>query len=66
MNEMEDWRPVVGYEGLYSVSNLGRVRSEDRIVTAGVGRVRHQSERILKPGSDRGGYLIVTLCNWEP
>lgn len=24
----EEWRPVVGYEGLYSVSSLGRVRSE--------------------------------------
>jgi len=25
--EVEIWRPVVGYEGLYEVSNLGRVRS---------------------------------------
>lgn len=24
----EEWRPVVGYEGLYSVSNLGRVRRD--------------------------------------
>ena len=28
----EEWRPVVGWEGYYSVSNLGRVRSETRIV----------------------------------
>ena len=27
---LEEWKPVVGYEGLYSVSNLGRVRSEER------------------------------------
>lgn len=27
----EVWRSVVGYEGLYEVSNLGRVRSLDRI-----------------------------------
>lgn len=27
---MEEWRDVVGYEGLYEVSNLGRVRSVDR------------------------------------
>lgn len=26
----EEWKPVVGFEGLYSVSNLGRVRSEER------------------------------------
>lgn len=31
MNE-EDWRAVVGWEGLYEVSSLGRVRSVDRIV----------------------------------
>lgn len=29
--EGEEWRPVVGYEGLYEVSNMGRVRSLDRI-----------------------------------
>ena len=28
---VEEWRPVVGYEGLYEVSNLGRVRSIDRV-----------------------------------
>jgi hypothetical protein len=30
----EIWRPVVGYEGAYEVSNLGRVRSLDRLVPA--------------------------------
>ena len=29
----EEWRPVVGYEGLYQVSDQGRVRSLDRIIT---------------------------------
>lgn len=28
----EEWRPVIGYEGLYEVSNLGNVRSVDRFV----------------------------------
>lgn len=32
---IEDWCPVVGYEGLYEVSNLGRVRSLDRKVWNG-------------------------------
>lgn len=28
----ELWKPIEGYEGLYEVSNLGRVRSLDRVV----------------------------------
>lgn len=31
----EIWKPVKGYEGYYSVSNLGRVRSEDRMDSRG-------------------------------
>lgn len=27
----EEWRPVTGFVGLYEVSNLGRVRSRDRV-----------------------------------
>lgn len=32
MNELESWLDVVGYEGLYQVSNLGRIRSLDHAV----------------------------------
>ena len=28
----EIWKPVAGYEGLYEVSNFGKVRSIDRII----------------------------------
>lgn len=28
----EVWKPILGYEGLYEVSNEGRIRSLDRIV----------------------------------
>lgn len=38
MTSNEEWRPVVGYEGFYEVSSLGRVRSLDRMVYAGTGR----------------------------
>lgn len=34
----EEWRPVVGYEGFYEVSNLGRVRGVDRKDARGVFR----------------------------
>ncbi|MCV7434792.1 NUMOD4 domain-containing protein [Mycolicibacterium bacteremicum] len=34
----EEWRPVVGFEGLYEVSSFGRVRSLDRLVPNGASR----------------------------
>ena len=45
----EQWRPVVGYEGLYSVSNLGRVRTEERVIVR-VGGIRcTYRARIMRP-----------------
>lgn len=43
---IEEWRDVPGYEGLYEVSNLGRVR---------------RNGRILRPYKDTWGYLSVSL-----
>lgn len=43
----EVWRPVVGYEGLYCVSNLGRVRTEPRMTTASYGKPHPVHQRIL-------------------
>lgn len=46
----EEWRDIEGYEGLYQVSNLARVRSLQR-----------QKTRIIKPEIIHTGYLRVTL-----
>ena len=54
----EVWRDVKGYEGLYQVSNMGRVKSLERKNNYG----RTVKERILKPAFDGWGYLVVTLC----
>ena len=54
--EQEIWKPVVGYEGLYEVSNLGRVKSVERYVP------RHVRGRIKEVHSGSGGYPCVTLC----
>ena len=57
---MEIWKDVLNYEGLYQVSNLGRVKSLKR-------KVRHFSgerlvpERILKGGVNDKGYILVNL-----
>ena len=58
----EEWRDVVGYEGRYQVSSMGRVKSLERTFIDKIGRERYVKECILKPGMDKGGYLRVDLC----
>lgn len=55
---MEEWKDVKGYEGLYQISNLGRVRS---FIEAGSHR-RCDEPRILKtPVSSGTGYRVCGL-----
>jgi hypothetical protein len=57
----ENWLPVVGWEGLYEVSDQGRVRSLDRL-TERNGRPYRLRGRVLKPHrTPPMGYLAVTL-----
>lgn len=49
----EIWKDVKNYEGLYQVSNLGRVKS--------LGNNRSRKEKILKPHTTKAGYLMVGL-----
>ena len=59
---MEVWAPVKDYEGLYAVSNLGRVKSLDRKVTDKNGtRTRLFKERILNNVCINTGYHLVSL-----
>lgn len=57
----EIWRPVVGYEGLYEVSNLGNFRSIDRWVVFADGRRRFFEGRPLKLKPNVDGYPLVLL-----
>ena len=54
----EEWRPIKDYEGLYEVSNMGRVKSLKRHDTLG----REKEEKILALANDRLGYKMVSLC----
>jgi HNH endonuclease/NUMOD4 motif len=56
----ERWLPVVGYEGLYEVSDLGRVKSLEKVVVVGKGAKRWYPEQIMKTGSGKS-YPVATL-----
>jgi hypothetical protein len=58
MNEI--WKDVPGYEGLYQVSSLGRVKSLSRLKTNG--KSTHISkDLIMSPNKNRDGYLCLLL-----
>lgn len=53
----EIWRDIKGYEGLYQVSNLGNVKSLERIDSHN----HLVKEKIKKPFTNKGGYLRVFI-----
>ena len=57
----EEWRAVVGWEGLYEVSSLGRVRSLDRATSHYCGGTLTRQGRELKPRETPSGHLLVAL-----
>lgn len=58
--EIEEWKPITGYEEDYEVSNLGRVRSKDILVWGGKSYYQKKG-KILKPGLGGTGYYTVSL-----
>jgi hypothetical protein len=57
----EEWRPVLGYEGLYSVSNLGRVRIEAKVHKSKTGWERFAPSKIMAQARCVRGYARVQL-----
>ena len=57
----EYWKPVVGYEGLYEVSNWGRVKSFDTYRKGINGSIRCCKGKIIKYQKTKYGYLQVGL-----
>lgn len=61
MESLERWLPVIGFEGIYEVSDQGRVRSLDRTVPHGHTGTRRAAGKYLSPVIDSGGYPFVHL-----
>lgn len=47
------WKEILGYEGLYQVSNTGRVRSLNYGRTGKI--------KVMKQGTNKGGYKVIGL-----
>jgi predicted XRE-type DNA-binding protein len=69
---VEQWRPIEGYEGLYEVSNLGQVRSVDRVVVGSRGCQKPLKGKLLKQHAHpKKTYIKVRLSkegqkrNWD-
>ncbi|WP_223611763.1 NUMOD4 motif-containing HNH endonuclease [Enterococcus faecium] len=51
--QKEIWRPIEGYEGLYEISNLGKIKSNFR---------QGSTTDFLKISNNGNGYMMVRLC----
>ena len=63
IEKTEQWKDVIGYTGVYLVSNLARIKSLSRIVLKNGKYPFAIKDRILKPYIDTGGYLTVGLMD---
>lgn len=59
---MENWLPVLDFEDLYIVSDLGKVKSLDRVIRCRWGETMIKPGRVLKPRLDKRGYYRVCLA----
>lgn len=64
MKDIELWKDIKGFEGLYQASTHGNIRSVDRIIT----QVGHKNNykrkmrgKIIKPKLQNNGYYVVWL-----
>lgn len=57
----EIWKDILGFEDYYQVSNLGNVRSKDRIIIEKTNDIQNWKGQMLKPFDNGSGYLTVHI-----
>lgn len=64
MEEKEIGKDIVGYEGLYQISNFGNVKSLRRYIKTRDGVLAYLREKIIRPSKDKNDYYFyVKLSN---
>ena len=59
----EIWKPVVGFEGFYEASNLGRIKRLKSFTTHFRGGLKTVNERLLKQANSSGYKLVMLTVN---
>ena len=62
-NNSEIWKDIPEFEGLYQVSNYGKIKSCKRYVNS-VSIKRLVNEKLLSLAKDKDGYLMAILCKY--
>lgn len=61
MNTIEEWKDIKDFEGLYKISNKGRIKALERKVIGKFNSVRTIKEQYLTPTDNGRGYMVVAL-----
>ncbi len=56
-----NWKDIPDFEGLYQVSDCGKIKSLPRVIKNGQNSSFKTKERILKPIYDKNGYFVINL-----
>lgn len=59
--EKEEWKDIKGYEGFYKVSNLGNIKSVDRIIKRKTSEMKIKG-RQMSQCLGNSGYPMINLC----
>lgn len=60
--QKEIWKDVKGYEGLYQISNLGKIKRLSRLSYQRFGKLL-LNEKVMSNVIDNNGYVVVSLTN---
>jgi len=58
----EIWKDVPGYEGIYKISNIGRIKRLHQVFETKSGNRYNKQEKILKQDTSTAGYFYANLC----
>lgn len=61
--DSEIWSDISGYEGMYQVSNQGRIRGLDRIIVQKDGKKQKIRGKIISIGIKNNGYYMGQICS---